>query len=822
MHLVVVESPAKAKTIESYLGSEYKVIASLGHIRDLPSSEGSVKPDNNFEMIWELGDKGKKQAKTLNEAVKNSESLILATDPDREGEAIAWHVLEVLQEKGSLKDKKVSRVTFNAITKKEITEAISKPREIDNEMVEAYLARRALDYLVGFTISPVLWRKLPGARSAGRVQSVALRLICEREIEIESFIPKEYWSIEGLFSYEDFDPFEAKLTHYEGKKLEQFDINTENRSLEIKKNIDDSNFLINEIREKEVTRKPYPPFITSTLQMEASRKLNMTAKNTMMTAQKLYEAGLITYMRTDGVQIGNESIEEIRNSISAIYGEKFLPEKIKDYKGNVANAQEAHEAIRPTDPKKTPDIVKNELSNDQLELYSLIWKRTLASQMKNWRGLRTTVIINNEQNDITFRASGTVTVFEGFRALYEEGRAGEKEEAQKLPKLSKGVNLGNIAINTNQHFTKPPARFSEASLVKSLEEKGIGRPSTYASIISVLQDRNYVRLDKRYFYPEDKGRLVTSFLESFFRQYVGYNFTAELEENLDKVSNGDINWKEFLNNFWDEFSDCSEKALELRTRDILDQLNESLGNHIFKTDSGEIDRKCPKCDEGTLSLKTSRNGAFIGCSAYPECKYTRTFGSNSNVEPRLIGIDPETNKEINLLVGRYGPYLEIKNDNEEESKPKRATIPKNIDPDEVNIDLALNLLSLPKVIGIHPEDGNEIKAGLGRFGPYVLHEGIYASLTNVEELFTIGLNRAVDLIEEKKANPGRGRASKKIKELGKNSKDGKEIVLMEGRYGPYAKSGKINASIPKDFDLDSVTLEIAIDLIEKQKAKKKK
>ena len=506
MHLVVVESPAKAKTIEGYLGSDYKVIASLGHIRDLPSSEGSVKPDEDFKMIWELGDKGKKQAKTLNEAVKNSESLILATDPDREGEAIAWHVLEVLQEKGSLADKKISRVTFNAITKKEINEAINNPREIDTEMVQAYLARRALDYLVGFTLSPVLWRKLPGARSAGRVQSVALRLICEREIEIESFIPQEYWSVNSHFSYEDNDPFEAKLTHFDSKKLEQFDINNEDRSEEIKLAIQESSFKITDIQEKNVSRKPSPPFITSTLQMEASRKLNMTAKVTMMTAQKLYEAGLITYMRTDGVQIGKESIEEIRSSIGAIYGEDFLPDELRDYQGNIANAQEAHEAIRPTDPKKTPDIVKNELNDDQYGLYSLIWKRTLASQMENWRGMRTTVLINNEDGDISFRASGTVTVFEGFRALYEEGRAEDKEELQNLPKLVKDSSLANIKINTNQHFTKPPPRFSEPSLVKSLEEKGIGRPSTYASIISVLQDRNYVRLDKRYFYPEDKGR----------------------------------------------------------------------------------------------------------------------------------------------------------------------------------------------------------------------------------------------------------------------------------------------------------------------------
>ena len=651
MHLVVVESPAKAKTIEGYLGSDYKVIASLGHIRDLPSSEGSVKPDEDFKMIWELGDKGKKQAKTLNEAVKNSESLILATDPDREGEAIAWHVLEVLQEKGSLADKKISRVTFNAITKKEINEAINNPREIDTEMVQAYLARRALDYLVGFTLSPVLWRKLPGARSAGRVQSVALRLICEREIEIESFIPQEYWSVNGHFSYEDNDPFEAKLTHFDSKKLEQFDINNVDRSEEIKLAIQKANFKITDIQEKNVSRKPSPPFITSTLQMEASRKLNMTGKVTMMTAQKLYEAGLITYMRTDGVQIGKESIEEIRSSIGAIYGEDFLPNELRDYQGNIANAQEAHEAIRPTDPKKTPDIVKNELNDDQYGLYSLIWKRTLASQMENWRGMRTTVLINNEDGDISFRASGTVTVFEGFRALYEEGRTEDKEELQNLPKLVKDSSLANIKTNTNQHFTKPPPRFSEPSLVKSLEEKGIGRPSTYASIISVMQDRNYVRLDKRYFYPEDKGRLVTSFLESFFRQYVGYDFTAQLEENLDKVSNGEMNWKDFLNNFWGEFNSCSEKALELRTRDILDQLNESLGNHIFKDDKGEIDRKCPKCEEGILSLKTSRNGAFIGCSAYPDCKYTRTFGSNSNVEPRIIGVHPETNKEINLLIG---------------------------------------------------------------------------------------------------------------------------------------------------------------------------
>ena len=820
MHLVVVESPAKARTIEAYLGKDYKVIASLGHIRDLPSSEGSVRPDNNFEMIWELGEKGKKQTKTINEALKGSDSLILATDPDREGEAIAWHVLQVLQEKGSLKDKHVSRVTFNAITKKEVTEAIKNPRELDKEMVEAYLARRALDYLVGFTLSPVLWRKLPGAKSAGRVQSVALRLICEREIEIESFKAQEYWSIENLFAYEDQQPFKAKLTHINRKKLEQFDLTSKQDSEDSAKIIKENDYQITEIKEKNVSRKPSAPFITSTLQMEASRKLNMSAKNTMMTAQRLYENGLITYMRTDGVQIGKDSVVDIREAINNIFGDNFLPLNPIEYSNNVANAQEAHEAIRPTDPKKSPESIENNIGKDEYELYSLIWKRTLSSQMRKWEGLRTSIIITNESNEIRFRASGTVTTFEGFRTLYEEGRKDVKEDSQDLPKLEKGNHLNLIEIEQNQHFTKAPPRYSEASLVKSLEERGIGRPSTYASIISVLQDRNYVRIDKKYFYPEDKGRLVTSFLENFFEQYVGYDFTAELEQNLDKVSNGEVNWKDFLNDFWGEFNNCSTKALELRTREILDKLNESLGNHIFKSEEGKVERKCPKCVDGILSLKTSRNGAFIGCSLYPDCKYTRPFGSN-NVEPKVIGIDPNTNKNVNLLVGRYGPYLQIDSD-DEETKPKRAAIPKTIDPSDINIELALNLLSLPRTVGIHPEDGNEIKAGLGRFGPYVVHDGIFASLTNVEELFSLGLNRAIDLIEEKKANPGRGKASKSIKELGKDPKDETIIKLMDGRYGPYVKSGKINASVPKDMNLNQVTLEIAIDLIKNQKMKKKK
>ena len=822
MHVVVVESPAKAKTIESYLGSSYKVIASFGHIRDLPSSEGSVKPDNNFEMSWEMDTKGKKQTKIIQDALKSANSLILATDPDREGEAIAWHVLQALNEKGGLKDKEVSRVTFNAITKKTVTEAIENPRELDTELIDAYLARRALDYLVGFTLSPVLWRKLPGARSAGRVQSVALRLLCEREIEIESFIPKEYWSINTFLTFEDNPTFKASLTHFDSKKLDQFDIKTSDEAEKIKTLLENSNFVVEKIDEKEVSRKPSPPFITSSMQMEASRKLGMSAKNTMQVAQRLYQNGLITYMRTDGVQIGEEGVNEIRSSINKIYGDEYLPSKSNEYKSKITNAQEAHEAIRPTDASMSPERIGSEFSKEEKDLYGLIWKRTIASQMENWRGLRTTINISNNEKDIYLRVSGTVTVFDGYRTLYEEGRKEDKpQDSQELPKLEKGQLLKLINTETNQHFTKAPPRYSEATLVKSLEEKGIGRPSTYASIISVLQDRQYVIIENRYFKPEAKGRLLSSFLENFFTQYVSYNFTADLEKNLDKVSNGEINWKDFLNNFWNEFSVCADSALELRTREILDKLNESIGGHVFKDENGEVNRQCPKCSEGELSLKTSRNGAFVGCSEYPDCKYTRSFGtSEKKIEEKILGKDPSSGEDIHLLIGRYGPYVQIGLNEDKDKKPKRSSIPKTIDPSDLTIEKAIDLLSLPKVIGIHPDDSKEITGAIGPYGPYLLHEGVYANLQNVDELFTIGLNRAVDLIEEKRANPGRGRGSKVIKELGNHPKDKKPIKLMDGKYGPYVKYGKLNVSVPKEKNIDDVDIDVAIDLLNKPKKKK--
>ena len=822
MHVVVVESPAKAKTIESYLGSNYKVIASFGHIRDLPSSEGSVKPDKDFEMSWEMDTKGKKQTKIIQDALKSANSLILATDPDREGEAIAWHVLQTLKEKGGLKDKNVSRVTFNAITKKTVTEAIENPRDLDTELIDAYLARRALDYLVGFTLSPVLWRKLPGARSAGRVQSVALRLLCEREIEIESFKPNEYWSVNSFLTFQDNPSFKASLTHFENKKLEQFDIKDSNEAEKIKMILSKSNFTVDSIDEKQVSRKPSPPFITSSMQMEASRKLGMSAKNTMQVAQRLYQNGLITYMRTDGVQIGKEGIDEIRSSISKIYGENYLPLKLNEYKSKITNAQEAHEAIRPTDANISPERIGSEFSKEEKDLYGLIWKRTIASQMENWRGLRTTINIINNKKDIQLRVSGTVTVFDGYRTLYEEGRKEDKpQDNQDLPKLNIGQTLNHINTETNQHFTKAPPRYSEATLVKSLEEKGIGRPSTYASIISVLQERQYVILENRYFKPEAKGRLLSSFLENFFTQYVSYNFTADLEKNLDKVSNGEINWKDFLNNFWNEFSICANSALELRTREILDKLNDSIGNHIFKNEKGEINRQCPKCKSGQLSLKTSRNGAFVGCSEYPDCKYTRSFGtSGQNIEEKILGIDPGSGKNIHLLIGRYGPYVQIGLSEDKENKPKRSSIPKTIDPSDLSLKKAIDLLSLPKVIGIHPEDSKEITGAIGPYGPYLLHEGVYANLQNVDELFTIGLNRAIDMIEEKRSNPGRGRGSKILKELGNHPKDKKSIKLMDGKYGPYVKYGKFNVSIPKEKNIEDIDIDIAIDLLNKPKKKK--
>ncbi len=833
MKVVVVESPAKAKTINKYLGKDYKVLASYGHIRDLPSKDGSVKPDEDFSMIWEADSQSTKRIREIAEAVKESDSLILATDPDREGEAISWHLLEALKNRRVLKGIDVQRVVFNAITKNAVTEAMANPRHIDQELVDAYLARRALDYLVGFTLSPVLWRKLPGSRSAGRVQSVALRLICDREREIEIFKPEEYWQVAADLKASDGSKFEARLVELNGEKLKKFSLANEadaNAALEaVRKN----GFTVDAVEAKPVKRNPPPPFITSTLQQDASRRLGFSAKRTMQAAQKLYEDGKITYMRTDGVQMAEEAYQASRDEIRSRYGGKYLPEKARRYASKAKNAQEAHEAIRPTDFSLHPDEFRGD--TDLMKLYGLIWRRAVASQMEAARFERTTVDIFSADRNAGLRATGSVLMFDGFLKLYQEGRdePSEEDDDKRLPKLEKGENPDLIEARSSQHFTEPPPRFTEASLVKRLEELGIGRPSTYASIISVLQDRDYVRLDQKRFVPEDKGRLVTAFLESFFQRYVEYDFTASLEERLDLVSDGKLAWKDLLKDFWTSFQAAISEITDLRVSEVLDALNEVLGPYVFKlsedADAEANPRACPNCGDGLLSLKLGRHGAFVGCSNYPECKFTRAFSVDAedaqnpiNPDGNELGTDPDTGKAVTLKSGRFGPYVELAPD--EGEKPKRAGLPKGWDPQELTLDKALMLLSLPREVGEHPEDGEMILANIGRYGPYVQHGKTYANLPTVDEVFEIGLNRAVSVIADKKANPGRrGAAPKVLKDLGKHPEDDEPIQVLEGRYGPYVKHGKTNATLPKETKPEEVTLEQAVELIAaKAKSPKKK
>ena len=818
MNLVIVESPAKAKTINKYLGSDYEVLASYGHIRDLPSKDGSVLPDEDFAMQWEVDAKASKRLSEIAEAAKRADRVILATDPDREGEAISWHVLEVLNKKKALKDTHVERVTFNAITKAAVLEAMANPRQLDMELVEAYLARRALDYLVGFTLSPVLWRKLPGARSAGRVQSVALRIVVDREMEIEKFKPQEYWSIEADLNA-DSPPFTARLVKHAGKRVQRLDIKDEATAS-----------AINSVEKKPVRRNPSPPFTTSTLQQEASRKLGFTAQRTMQAAQKLYEGvdetgGLITYMRTDGVSVSPEGLAQAREVIGKEYGPAYVPSEPRFYKVKAKNAQEAHEAIRPTNIARHPDSVR--LDSDLQRLYELIWKRMVASQMEAARLDRTTVEIETPDGQTGLRATGQVVTFDGFLAVYEEGRdekqkgseEDEGDDTSRLPALKEGAKAKVDAIRTDQHFTEPPPRYSEATLVKKLEELGIGRPSTYASTLSTLRDREYVRVDKNRFYPEDKGRLVTAFLEQFFSKWVEYDFTAALETRLDEVSAGDLNWKVLLREFWQDFHAATQAAGELRTTAILDALNESLGAHIFPDKGdGSDPRECPLCHEGQLSLKTSRFGAFIGCSRYPECKYTRPVASPSAEDgsaesgDRELGIDPATGQPVQLKIGRFGPYVEITPPDGE--KPKRSSLPKGWSPASLDLDRALRLLALPREVGVHPEDGKMITAGLGRYGPFVLHAGTYANVSDIDEVFEVGLNRAVALLAEKRAGrPGRGTAAAPLKDLGAHPETGEPIHVMAGRFGPYVKSGKINATLPKGAAPEDLTLEDALPLL---------
>ena len=830
MNLVIVESPAKAKTINKYLGSDYEVLASYGHVRDLPSKDGSVLPDQDFAMNWEADAKGAKRLAEIAEAAKRADRVILATDPDREGEAISWHVLEVLQKKRALKDTEVQRVTFNAITKSAVLEAMANPRQLDMELVEAYLARRALDYLVGFTLSPVLWRKLPGARSAGRVQSVALRIVVDREMEIERFRPQEYWSIEADLNA-DSPPFTARLVKHAGKRVQRLDIKDEATASAARAAIQAGDFTINSIEKKPVRRNPAPPFTTSTLQQEAARKLGFTAQRTMQAAQKLYEGvdetgGLITYMRTDGVSVSPEGLAQAREVIGKEFGPAYVPAEPRYYKVKAKNAQEAHEAIRPTNMERNPASLR--LESDLQRLYELIWKRMVASQMEAARLDRTTVDVETADGQTGLRATGQVVTFDGFLAVYEEGRdekqkgaeGDDEDDATRLPALKEGAKAKVDAIRTDQHFTEPPPRYSEATLVKKLEELGIGRPSTYASTLSTLRDREYVRVDKNRFYPEDKGRLVTAFLEQFFRKWVEYDFTAALETQLDEVSAGDLDWKVLLRSFWQDFHAATQAAGELRTTAILDALNDSLGPHIFPAkEDGSDPRECPLCHQGQLSLKSSRFGAFIGCERYPDCKYTRPVASPSAEDgsaesgDRELGIDPATGQPVQLKIGRFGPYVEVTPPDGE--KPRRSSLPKGWSPASLDLERALKLLSLPREVGAHPEDGKKITAGLGRYGPFILHDGTYANVSDIDEVFDIGLNRAVALLAEKRAGGGRGRgaAAAPLKDLGAHPETGEPIHVMAGRFGPYVKSGKINATLPRGTAPEDLTLEAALPLL---------
>jgi DNA topoisomerase-1 len=848
MIIVVVESPSKAKTINKYLGPGYEVLASFGHVRDLPAKNGSVDPDNDFQMIWEVDAQSQQRLNDIARALKGADKLILATDPDREGEAISWHVLEVLKDLKALKKQTVERVVFNAITKQAVTEAMKHPRKIDAALVDAYLARRALDYLVGFTLSPVLWRKLPGARSAGRVQSVALRLVCDRELEIEKFVAKEYWSILAKLTTPRGEAFEARLVGADGQKIQRLDIGSGAAAEDLKQALENATFTVASVEAKPARRNPPPPFTTSTMQQEASRKLGFAPAITMRLAQRLYEGieiageatGLITYMRTDGIDLAPEAITDLRTMIDANYGKQYVPASPRQYHNKSKNAQEAHEAVRPTSAARTPGEVAKYVDRDQARLYELIWNRAVASQMESAELERTTVdiVAKTAARTIDLRATGQVGKFDGFLTLYQEGHDdnGDDEESRRLPAIADNETLEKQAIEASQHFTEPPPRFSEAALVKRMEELGIGRPSTYASVLQVLQDRGYVRIDKKRLMPEDKGRVVVGFLESFFARYVEYDFTANLEEQLDRISNNEIEWKTVLAEFWQGFIGAVNEIKDLRITQVLDALNELLGPHIFpaRADGGDV-RQCPTCATGKLSLKVGRFGAFIGCSNYPECRFTRQMtpgGEGSVSGTKVLGIDPVSNLEVTLRGGRFGPYLQLgeqaiaekpaKGEKAEKpAKPKRASLPKGAVPDEIDLDKALALLALPREVGKSPEDGEPILAGVGRFGPYVKHGKVYASLEEGDDVLTVGLNRAVSLIADKIANPKKGRrfGADPGKALGDHPSKGGPVVVKNGRYGPYVNHAGVNATLTGDLMPDTVTLEQAMALLEARSAR---
>jgi DNA topoisomerase-1 len=838
--VVVVESPAKAKTINKYLGRDYQVLASFGHVRDLPAKDGSVRPDEGFAMSWAVDAKADKRLKEIARAVKGAEQLFLATDPDREGEAISWHIVEELKRRRALAGVEIKRVVFNEVTASAVREAFRSPRELNTELIDAYLARRALDYLVGFTLSPVLWRKLPGSKSAGRVQSVALRLICEREAEIEAFKTQEYWTIEVALRTPSDAPFGARLTHLDGRKLERFDLGDAAASEAAARRLRTAErFAVDTVERKQTRRNPFPPFTTSTLQQDASRKLGLGATRTMRLAQQLYEGvdldgetvGLITYMRTDGVHISREALGAVREVIFERFGDAYLPAAPRLYKSKAKNAQEAHEAIRPTDLTRRPEDLARHLEPDARRLYELIWKRTVASQMESARVEQVAADIAVDGEAARLRATGSTVLFDGFLALYQEGRdeprGGAQGEDARLPKLAEGDPLTREAVTPEQHFTQPPPRFTEASLVKKLEELGIGRPSTYASTLQVLQDRDYVRLEKRRFLPEDRGRLVTAFLTSFFKRYVEYGFTADLEEQLDDISGGRVDWRVVLRSFWEAFHAAVDETRELRIAAVIDALDEDLGPHFFPADPeapGIDPRACPSCKTGRLGLRLAKNGGFIGCSNYPDCRYTRPLAVPGNGadgesilpnEPKVLGRDPDSGQEVTLRKGPFGFYAQL-GQGEAGAKPKRVSLPSGQEPDELTLRRALDLLALPRDVGTHPETGQAITAGIGRYGPYIRHGTTYSSLKGDDDVLTIGLNRAVSLLAEA---PARGGGAGKT--LGDHPADGKPVTLHSGRWGPYVKHGRLFASLPKGTDMDAATLDMAVALLAARAAKAK-
>jgi DNA topoisomerase I len=830
--VVVVESPAKAKTINKYLGGGYTVLASFGHVRDLPPKDGSVRPEQDFAMDWQADERGSRQVSAIAKALKSGTTLYLATDPDREGEAISWHVRAMLEDRHALRGVTVHRVTFNEITRNAVAVAMAKPRLLDQPLIEAYLARRALDYLVGFTLSPVLWRKLPGSRSAGRVQSVALRLVCEREAEIESFRAREYWTIEAQMATPAGAPFLARLTHLNGRKLDQFDLPNAAAAEAARAAVEAGDFSVTTIERRRVRRNPNPPFTTSTLQQEASRKLGFGAQQTMRVAQQLYEGidiggetvGLITYMRTDGVQMAREAVHAIRDHVKAALGTNYLPAAPREYSTRAKNAQEAHEAIRPTDVDRRPEDVARALSHDQARLYELIWKRAVASQMSQAEFDQVTVDMGDGAGaGTTLRANGSLLAFDGFLKLYREDRDDQSEdddETRVLPAMTEGDPLTRREVKASQHFTQPPPRYTEASLVKKMEELGIGRPSTYASTLSVLRDRNYVRLEAKRLVPEDRGRLVTAFLTSFFTRYVDPGFTASLEEKLDEISDGRADWRAVMRAFWQDFSEAVEQTRDLKISDVIGALDEDLGPHFFppREDGGDP-RLCPACGSGRLGLKLGRHGSFIGCSNYPACQYTRRLAVNGGEDGeetlkegmRVLGRDPATGEEITVRRGPYGLYVQqgeppppSDDKKAKKEKPKRMSLPRGIDGETVTLEQALGLLTLPRLIGVHPESGEPMEAGIGRFGPYIRMGSVYASLDRDDDVLSVGQNRAVDLLAKKLAG---------VRTLGQHPRDGEAIMVKKGRFGPYAQHGKMVANLPRQLTMDDITLDDAVTLL---------